>query len=80
VVIAVGDGKRASEPQSDDVFGFQSELGPADDASPQDSLLTVLLHATLDNTLDSMALIIGLSDYIVPVLSLIHRDRFYSVH
>ena len=30
VVIAVGDGKRAS---SDDVFGFQSELGPADDAS-----------------------------------------------
>ena len=38
VVIAVGDGKRAS---SDDVFGFQSELGPAGDAvdgSPQDSL------------------------------------------
>ena len=53
VVIAVGDGKR--EPQSDDVFGFQSELGPADDASPQDSLLTVLLHATMDNTFDLMA-------------------------
>lgn len=56
----------ASESLSDDVFGFRSELGPADDASPQDSLLTALLHTTMDNTLDLMMAsnFITLRDYI----------------
>jgi hypothetical protein len=43
VVIAVGDGKRGS---SDDVFGFQSELGPAGDALR----LRIHFHCTNANT------------------------------
>lgn len=55
----------ASESLSDDVFGFHGELGPADDASPQDSLLAALLHTTMDNTLDLMmaSSFITLQDY-----------------